>query len=680
VVTVAHAIKGGLARVAYGALFVLMWPLLLTWVAHDLDTASLPLWPLPLPPGGGLVLTIAGLALMGISMHALWRYGEGLPMNAFPPPRFVERSVYALVAHPIYAGFAVLAAGVALMVRSRAGFWIVTPIATLASVALVLGYERPELCRRFGRPKRAPLFGLPQSGGSRPSPLVRIGAGVTAFGPWLIAFAAASRLPQPPLLVKELRFAWEFALPHAAASLWVYSLAYLLAPLALWAIPSGAALRRFVGAAWLGTAVGFLIFLILPARAAWIVPADTGSSTWLLLLNREFDAEWLACPSFHAFWAALSACALATRSRLLGVLGWAACAAILGACVLSGAHALIDVVAGLALGFAAWHRGAIWQTLLDAGSHLGNSWSAVEIGPVRIISHFVWSCLGAALGSLVAMALGGPAIFGPYLAVVAGGLLSAGVWGYFLEGGGRLSRPFGYYGFLLGALGLLVLMGLAGVKDIEPLEAALAAGAPIAQAIGRFRCIVQGCCHGRPSATGFGLRISHPCSRVTALSTFANIPIHPTPFYSIGVNGVLALVLYRLWVVSAPSTLIGGLYLALSSLGRFVEEAYRGEPQTRRLAGLASYQWLAIALFVAGLLIIALPGEPVGIAGWFSAGVLSASTGAGLVAGLLMSVDFPRSSWRCSRLTVLPEPAGASCAPAAVPCKTVRTECPVTTK
>jgi hypothetical protein len=83
-----------------------MWPLLLTWVAHELDTASLPLWPLPLPPGGGLVLTIAGLALMGISVHALWRYGEGLPMNAFPPPRFVERSVYALVAHPIYAGFA----------------------------------------------------------------------------------------------------------------------------------------------------------------------------------------------------------------------------------------------------------------------------------------------------------------------------------------------------------------------------------------------------------------------------------------------------------------------------------------------------------------------------------------------------------------------------------------------
>jgi hypothetical protein len=34
------------------------------------------------------------------------------------------------------------------------------------------------------------------------------------------------------------------------------------------------------------------------------------------------------------------------------------------------------------------------------------------------------------------------------------------------------------------------------------------------------------------------------------------------------------------------------MYLILSGVLRFMEEAYRGEPQTRRLAGLPIYQWL----------------------------------------------------------------------------------------
>ena len=81
---------------------------------------------------------------------ALWRRGGGLPMNAFPPPRFVSGGIYALVPHPIYGGFVLACAGVAVYTGSASGLWLVTPTVALGCAALVLGYELPDLRRRFG--------------------------------------------------------------------------------------------------------------------------------------------------------------------------------------------------------------------------------------------------------------------------------------------------------------------------------------------------------------------------------------------------------------------------------------------------------------------------------------------------------------------------------------------------
>ena len=174
------------------------------------------------------------------------------------------------------------------------------------------------------------------------------------------------------------------------------------------------------------------------------------------------------------------------------------------------------------------------------------------------------------------------------------------------------------------------------------------APAPLAQAIGRLRCLVQGCCHGRPVFSALGLCVRHPRSRVAALSHLRGVPIHPTQLYSIVGNLCIFAVLWR----HAPGTCIAGLYLVLASLARFAEEQYRGEVQTRTLAGLAIYQWLALGMCVAGMAVSAWPAAPVYQAaqwGWASAALAVAG---GAVAAFLMSVDFPRSRARFSRLTV----------------------------
>ena len=90
------------------------------------------------------------------------------------------------------------------------------------------------------------------------------------------------------------------------------------------------------------------------------------------------------------------------------------------------------------------------------------------------------------------------------------------------------------------------------------------------------------------------------------------MPLHPTPLYSIAGNVVIGLVLMRLRVLGAADVLIIGLYLILSGIARFVEESYRAEPQTRVVAGLHLYQWLAIGQTLAGIVTTTLPGAAEG--------------------------------------------------------------------
>ena len=101
-------------------------------------------------PALSLLLAITGGLLLLVGMWALWRHGGGLPMNAFPPPRLVTAGIYSVIPHPIYTGFCLMSVAAAMAVRSGSGLWLVCPVLALGCASLVLGYERPDLERRFG--------------------------------------------------------------------------------------------------------------------------------------------------------------------------------------------------------------------------------------------------------------------------------------------------------------------------------------------------------------------------------------------------------------------------------------------------------------------------------------------------------------------------------------------------
>jgi prolipoprotein diacylglyceryltransferase len=186
--------------------------------------------------------------------------------------------------------------------------------------------------------------------------------------------------------------------------------------------------------------------------------------------------------------------------------------------------------------------------------------------------------------------------------------------------------------------------------EVWPLMAAFAVSASLAQAIGRGRCLVQGCCHGREAPERLGIRYWHPRSRVTRLADLGGRPLHPTQLYSAGWMLLVAAVLVRLWTLGAGLQLIVGLYFVLTGLGRFVEEHYRGEPQTRVWGGFRLYQWLAIGFVGGGAAVTTLGWTPAPAIAWPTPTALLAISTFAVLAYVAYGVDFPKLNARFSRL------------------------------
>lgn len=643
---------GVVGRVLYGLLFVVVVPLALALWARRLE----PTVPLPVPPvpGLGVAAAVAGLALLATGIADLIRRGRGLPMNAFPPRLFVRTGIYRWIRNPIYVGFGLTVAGVSLMRGSAAGLWVVAPITVLGMLALVWGYERHDLLARFGAAALdPPLLSLPRDVDGPPTMAQRAAVYVWVLLPWLAAFygvQALGRAPDVFTTVLPLERGW----PVMQWTEAVYVLAYAIVPTAPLVALGARGLRRFAVAGIAGTLAVTLLWLVIPAVISTRPFEPSGVWGRLLAFEQASTRGVAALPAFHVLWALIAGELWADNARVSGRpwwsrTGWLVAWAISASTLATGMHSLADVAAAIAVFVPLRDPDATWARLRRATEHLANSWREWRIGPVRVINYGAYAGAAAGVGVLVAgMALGAHA--GAVVWVGMCILIGAGSWAQWLEGSSTLLRPFGWYGGVVGAVVGTASAAVAGVP-LLPLMASYACAAPFIQIFGRLRCLVNGCCHGGPAPAHIGISYTHRRSRVTRLAELAGIPLHPTPLYSIAGNVIIGAALLRLRALGASDALVLGLYLVLSGIARFVEESYRAEPQTRVIAGLHIYQWLAIAQAVAGIVTTTLPSQA--RAGGFaapSAALVGAAIVMTLVTGAMMGVDFPTSNRRYSRL------------------------------
>lgn len=634
------------ARLAYAALFVLALPALLVAWAIRLDTVlALPAYG-SVAPGAGVA--IAGLALMAAATRDLWVHGRGLPASPFPPERLVTRGVYRIIAHPIYLGAVLVALGVSLATRSAAGLWIVSPVLALAVAAFVIGFESDSTRRRYGA-LPAPLLRLPDDSDAPPSAIERAAVYVLVFLPWLVLYMGVEYLGVPPD-ARSTYFAWDRSLPVIPWTEAVYAATYPFVSLAPLAAARKSELRRYaLGGLW-ATAIIIPLYLLLPLVApAKPVP---GEGLWQTLMTweRQYDRPVTAFPAFHVVWSCLAAQLYTARWPRLRWLGWPIVAALAASCVTTGMHAAADVVAGFALYALVVCREAVWRRVCDGAEHLANSWRETRIGPVRLMSHGIYAGLGVTVGLLIAGALAGSQNLGWLVAMaLLAGVLGAGLWAQVVEGSPQLLRPFGYFGAPLTAIVVALVAGFVDA-DAWLILVAFGTGGCFAQAIGRIRCLVQGCCHGREAPDALGIRYRHPMSRVVRLSALGGLPLHPTPLYSMVWMVLVGLVLLRLWALAAPLQFIAGTYFILVGLGRFVEEHFRGEPQTSVIAGLRLYQWLAIAFVAGGAMLTTLGPTAAPAAAAFDPRILPIALIVGAMHYVAYGVDLPGSNRRYSRL------------------------------
>ena len=135
------------------------------------------------------------------------------------------------------------------------------------------------------------------------------------------------------------------------------------------------------------------------------------------------------------------------------------------------------------------------------------------------------------------------------------------------------------------------------------------------------------------------------------IADLAGVPLHATPVYSMLTGFAIGALLLRLWIAHAPLAFIAGAYLMLSSLARFVEEHYRGEPQTRVVAGLRLYQWMSIGGVVAGAILTIVPSAAAPAIESLSWTTVAIALACGIAAYVAYGVDLPESNRRFARLS-----------------------------
>lgn len=206
-----------------------------------------------------------------------------------------------------------------------------------------------------------------------------------------------------------------------------------------------------------------------------------------------------------------------------------------------------------------------------------------------------WGIIAALAFGVFAGSIGG------YALISRGGNWHWAVWN------GHIAIPGGTF---VGAFPGAVLSAAAYCRlrrlRFAPAADVLAAAAPLGLVVMRIGCLLNGCCHGLPTALPWGIVFAGPCSVPLALR---GVPLHPTQLYeSLGALAIFLIVdrVARPRVKSGALRPGDGLWIGtvLYGLLRFSTEFVRDPDPTAIVfplpLRLSAVQWACAAAVAAG--------------------------------------------------------------------------------
>lgn len=574
----------------------------------------------------------------------LIRYGDGLPMNAYPTKKLVRKGPYYCFRHPIYVGFGIFLVGGSMWLGSSSALWMVTPLTILGMIALVLGYELIELKKRFPEYGKPVYFSLPGNE-NLPASIrqkivtILIFYSLILCGNLIILY-----------LFGETDYQFQLVdLREPPSSLLCFGLCGFILPVTVLILSvTQSILREWIISSLIAIGLTIYLALLWPGVGAQYFFVDKPG----FLVS---GLTILKIPLLNAFTlpASLLLLLFGTYSKAfpkLRFLVWIIGTTFAIVFLLLSATPAVNLFITILIFLIPFKSKRIWLFLKNLSERIANSWKEWEIGPVRIINHGIYVGVAAFLGTLIAGFLVGTAYIWGIVVFELVVIVFSALWAQLIEGSEKLKRPFGYYGALVGIIfSSLAVMALE--YNVWVIIGVISVMMPWAQGIGRLRCLVNGCCHGSETHNhDVGIKYFHPRSRVCGISNLKGKSLHPTPLYAIIWLFFVGFVLLALWYRGVSSVFLFGMYLILAGIGRFVEEAYRGEVQTPVLYGLRLYQWMAILSVIIGMVFTTIRVTDVVVQVSHGPSVYIAAIIMGLFTFFAMGVDFPKSNRRFSRL------------------------------
>jgi phosphatidylglycerol:prolipoprotein diacylglycerol transferase len=161
-----------------------------------------------------------------------------------------------------------------------------------------------------------------------------------------------------------------------------------------------------------------------------------------------------------------------------------------------------------------------------------------------------------------------------------------------------------YYGGLLGAIVGVILYAWRKHAHLWRLSDVLAPSIPVGYFFGRFGCLMNGCCYGRPTNLPWGIRFpaDHPSWEKMAEANCSSV--HPTQIYDSFLN--LALWFALVWVYRRKKFdgQVFAVYLMAYAVLRSIVEVFRGDYPVYYMGGIITpAQLLSVGIFVGGALL-----------------------------------------------------------------------------